>query len=322
MKGDDVSLLDYMVKNKLTDNEKTILTCDPKYGEGEVISYIPSDGIKVSYSDFWVKRPYQYAGEYDRTGMLEINYCLSGKYECEFKDQTVIYLSDGDFSVWSGKGEVVASDSSYKRYQGIAIYIDVVKAETSIRQVLRDKNIDLRSCIHETMSGKTSIIAKPGMKILHIFNELYDLPPKYILDYLRIKVAELLLLVYTGEFKYDESETRQYPRMLVQSAKGAKAYIEDHFPEHITIADLARRNCINSRKLMECFKYIYGMTIYECIQKTRMTKAGELLLATDFKVGDISALVGYENASKFAEMFQRHYALSPVQYRKEHNVKK
>ena len=110
--------------------------------------------------------------------------------------------------------------------------------------------------------------------------------------------------------------------MLVQSAKQSKAYIEDHFHEHITIADLAQQNCINSRKLMECFKYIYGMTINECIQKTRMTKAGELLLATDFKIGDISGLVGYENASKFAEMFQRHYALSPVQYRKEHKMKK
>jgi AraC-like DNA-binding protein len=317
-----IAMLPYMVKIKSKDDEKTILTCDPKYGDGEIISYTPVEGIGVFYSDYLMKAPYGYCGEYDRTNILEFNYCVSGKYETEYSDQTVNYLTDGDFSVWSGKGEVVASDSSFKRYKGITIYIDVVKAEASIRQMIRDEHIDLRTCINETLSGKTIIIFKPGVKVLHIFNELYDLPLKYILDYLRIKVAELLLLVYTGDFKYDESEARRYPRMLVQSVKGAKAYIENYFFEHITIADLAQRSCVNSRKLMECFKYIYGMTINECIQKTRMTKAGELLLTTDFKVGDISALVGYENASKFAEMFRRHYEISPARYRKEHEMKK
>ncbi len=315
-------MLPYMATIKLKDDEKTILTCNPKYGNGEIVSYTPSEGICVSYCEFFMKGPYQHLGEYNRRNTLEINYCLSGKYECEFKDQTVIYLSDGDFSVWSGKGEVVASDSSFKRYQGVTIYVDITEAEATLRQLLQDKHIDLHVCINETMSGKTSIVAKPGVKILHIFNELYDLPSKYISDYLRIKVAELLLLVYTGDFRYDESEARRYPRMLVQSAKEAKAYIEDHFYEHITIADLARQNCTNSHKLMECFKYIYGMTINECIQKTRMTKAGDLLLTTDFKIGDISGLVGYENASKFAEMFKRHYELSPVRYRKEYKMKK
>lgn len=315
-------MLPYMIKIKSEDDEKIVLVCDSQYGEGEIISYRPAEGISVSYCDFLMKGPYQYTGEYNRQNTLEINYCLRGKYECEFNDQTVIYLSDGDFSVWSGKGEVIASDSSFKRYQGITINIDILQAEAPIRQLIHDNRIDLYTCINVTMSGKTSIVAKPGLKILHIFNELYDLPEKYVPDYLRIKVAELLLLVYTGGFKYDESETKRYPRMLVQSAKGARAYIEDHFFEHIAIADLAQRNCINSRKLMECFKHIYGMTINECIQKTRMTRAGELLLTTDFKVGDISGLVGYENASKFAEMFQRHYNLSPVQYRKEHEMKK
>ena len=101
-----------------------------------------------------MKGPYQYSGEYNQRNTIEINYCLSGKYECEFKDQTVIYLSDGDFSVWSGKGEVIASDSSFKRYQGVTIYVDITAAEASLCKILRDERIDFYSCINETMSGK------------------------------------------------------------------------------------------------------------------------------------------------------------------------
>lgn len=314
--------MDYMISHKETVHEKSILYYDPKYADGRVEAYTPSEGIDVFYSDMLTKAPYSYRGEYDRANTLEINYCLSGKYECEFKDQTIIYLQDGDFSMWSGKGEVVASDSSYKRYQGITIYLDVEKAKKAIQPLLPGTPIDFGFLLHETLSGKTSIVAKPGEKILHIFNELYNLPNKYVLDYIRLKIAELFLLIYTGDFKYEENKDRYYPRTLVQSAKNARKYIDEHFYEHFTIADLARQCTVNSKKLMECFKYIYGMTINDCIQQARMVKAGELLLQTDFKVGEVASLVGYDSASKFTELFKRHYGLLPMKYRQTHGKKK
>lgn len=310
-------MLSYMIKSESNEDKKTIFICDPKYGEGKIISYTPAEGIGVFYSNTHMKGPYGYCGEYDLTNVLEINYCLSGKYEMEFSDHTVCFLTDGDFAIWSGKGDVVASDSSYKRYQGITICIDIIKSEAIIQQILRNTPIDLQTCVHKSMNGETSIVAKPGSKILHIFRELYDFPKKCVLDYLLLKISELLLLVYTNDFKCDTSKVVYYPLALVESAKGAKAYIEDHFFEHLTIAELARLGYVNSRKLTECFKYIYGMTINECLQKTRMTKASELLLSTDFKVSEIASAVGYDCAGRFTQMFKRHYALSPVQYRQE-----
>lgn len=313
-------MLKHMVDIKYKDNEKTIFSCNPKYGEGTIVSYELAEGIGVYYSDYIMNAPYGYCGEYDRINTLEFNYCISGKYEIEYSDQTVSYLTDGDFSVWSGKGNVVAADSSFKRYKGITIYIDVVKSENSLRQIIRDKDINIRTCVNKTLSGKTIIIGKPGVKILHIFNELYDLPSRYILDYIRIKVSELLLLVYTGDFNYDEFESKYYPLTLIHAIKKVKVYIEENYSEHLTISDLARFSYINKRKLMECFKYIYGMTINECIQKTRMTKARDLLLNSDYKIGEISPLVGYENASKFSEMFKRYYGLTPIKYKKENLI--
>lgn len=315
---------DYMTVLKSKDDEKMIYTCEPQYGTGDLTVYFPAKGIAVNYLEFLMKGAYDTSVccNFDCSNHLCINYCVTGKYETEFSDQTVIYLTDGDFSVWSGRGEVVACDSSYKKYKGISIVVDIDKSASTVHQLIQNRTIDLRTHLHSTLNGKTAIIAKPGAKVLHIFNEMYDLPSKYVPEYLRIKVAELLLLIYTGDFEYDDSEVRHYPRSVVQSAKGAKAYIEEHFSEHITIAELARRTAINSKKLMECFKFIYGMTINECLQRTRMTKAIELLVNTDFMVGDISALVGYESASKFAEMFQRHTGILPAQYRKEHHLRK
>lgn len=312
---------DHMKIVEKKDGEKVIFACNPRYGKGEIITYEPFDGIDVNYVDFHMNEPYTNIPEFDRTNTIEINYCLYGKYECEFKDQTVIYLCDGDFAVWSGKGDVVAADSSYKPYKGIAIRVNVERAASFIGQILKDKQIDLSICIHKTLSGKTSIIAKPGAKIQHIFDELYDLPSRYALDYIRIKVAELLLLVYSGGFTYEESGIKQYPRKYVQSAKDTRAYIEEHFSEHMTITSLAKQNCINASQLMECFKYIYGMTITDFLLHTRMAKASELLLKADIKVADISLLVGYANPSKFAEAFKRVYGATPIKYRNDNAPK-
>lgn len=274
--------MDYMISSRKEAGEKTILYYDPQYADGQVEAYSPADGIDVFYSDMLAKAPCSYRGEYDRANTLEINYCLSGKYECEFKDQTVIYLHDGDFAMWNGRGEVVASDASYKYYRGITIYLDIKKAKAAIQPLLPGSAIDVSTFLNETLSGKTGIVAKPGAKILHIFNELYDLPNNHVLDYIRLKIAELFLLIDTGDFKYEENKDQYYPRTLVQSVRNARKYIEEHFYERLTISDLARQCMVSCRKLMECFEYIYGMTINECIQQARMAKAG-VNNETDFK---------------------------------------
>lgn len=306
---------EYMQIITKKDQEKTFISCDPRYGNGTMILYEPSEGIQVYYADFLMNGPYRYQGEYDKTNTLDINYCLSGQYECEFADGSIMYICDGDFSLASGKGYIVQSDCSYKRYQGISIYVDVEKVKNSLRQIIRCETIDLHSLLCKNLSGKTCVIAKPGRKILHIFQELYRLPKKYQLDYIRIKIFELILLIYTGGFEYEESTVQNYTRNLVNAAKNTRKWIEFHYAERITIKEMARRNFVNANQLMQCFKYIYGMTINECLQTVRVTKAANFLVDSDLKVTDIAHAVGYASTSKFSQFFKRFYKISPLQFR-------
>lgn len=314
-------MLDYMVKNITKDGEKTVYECDSKYGDGGMISYDVCPGISIYYCDFHIHEPYDYKGAYNYQDLIEINYCLSGRYECEFSDQSVNYTTDGDFSFWSGRGEVVASDSSAKRYKGISVYILPEFAQDEINKIIITENIDLKEKVKETFSGKTSLIAKPGARIHHIFDELYDLPNKNKLDYIRIKIFELILLIYTDDFKYEESLIKYYPKKVIDAVKETKKYIDNHFSRYITISEMAKINAINSNQLMECFKYTYGMTLGEYIKKVRMAKAESLLVETDIKIADISLMVGYSNASKFSEAFKRIYGTSPIKYRKQSDIK-
>jgi AraC-like DNA-binding protein len=52
------------------------------------------------------------------------------------------------------------------------------------------------------------------------------------------------------------------------------------------------------------------------LREVRMQKAARLLLESSQSVGRIAAVVGYRDASRFAQHFRRRYGLSPRAYRR------
>ena len=68
--------------------------------------------------------------------------------------------------------------------------------------------------------------------------------------------------------------------------------------------------------LKKTFKQINGCTITEYIQQTRIGQAEFLLSNTDLSIAQIAKTVGYSNASRFAELFQRNIGILPGEYRK------
>lgn len=58
-------------------------------------------------------------------------------------------------------------------------------------------------------------------------------------------------------------------------------------------------------KLKDAFHARYGCTITQYIQGQRMERAEQLLANTDLPVGQIAQIVGYQNPSRFAQLFRR-----------------
>ncbi|MCI8713406.1 MAG: helix-turn-helix domain-containing protein [Ruminococcus sp.] len=56
--------------------------------------------------------------------------------------------------------------------------------------------------------------------------------------------------------------------------------------------------------------------MWEYIIKSRINVALQLLRYTDFSVGEISRLSGYENHNAFCRTFRQYMETSPTQYRK------
>ena len=83
------------------------------------------------------------------------------------------------------------------------------------------------------------------------------------------------------------------------------AYITAHCADRLPLERLARIGCMGVSKLKDAFHARYGCTITQYIQGQRMERAEQLLANTDLPVGQIAQIVGYQNPSRFAQLFRR-----------------
>lgn len=91
--------------------------------------------------------------------------------------------------------------------------------------------------------------------------------------------------------------------------------IEDAYAEPITLDDMARAAQVSKSYLLRLFHQHLGTTPYDHLLRYRITRAKELLAETDYRVGKIARLVGFNSESNFSYRFSRMTGQSPRAYR-------
>jgi two-component system response regulator YesN len=85
----------------------------------------------------------------------------------------------------------------------------------------------------------------------------------------------------------------------------------------LRLSEVARKVAFTSPgNLSRLFRRRYGLSFQGYLQKLRMDKAADLLVATRLPVGSIARRVGYRDFSRFGQYFKRRYHATPRQWRK------
>jgi two-component system response regulator YesN len=97
----------------------------------------------------------------------------------------------------------------------------------------------------------------------------------------------------------------------------AKEYVNTHFGEKITLEEMANILFLHHAYFSSMFKKETGQNFVDYINEVRVQKASELLKKTDYKIKDISSMVGFHSHSYFNKVFKKLTGVKPLLYRKQ-----
>lgn len=101
------------------------------------------------------------------------------------------------------------------------------------------------------------------------------------------------------------------------SVRNMMAFIERHYMERITLADIALSGACCKSKCALLFKKYLRDTPITYLTKLRLRKSLPTLLGSDKNIAAIAYEYGFGGASYYCETFKKYYGVSPLIYKKE-----
>ena len=99
--------------------------------------------------------------------------------------------------------------------------------------------------------------------------------------------------------------------------KKAVAYIDAHYAEDISIADIARESGYSESQFRRIFERVLAKSPSDYITTIRLNAARKLLTTTEKSVTDIAIEVGFFDQSHFTKAFKRERGTTPGRYRRQ-----
>jgi len=127
-------------------------------------------------------------------------------------------------------------------------------------------------------------------------------------------VTGYFLLCMSRLVKANLARTNEYDVCEVY-VKKACLYIEDHYPDSITVSDIAFHTGLDRTYLYRLFRQYAGCAPSKYLMNFRLEKAAEMLENHDLSIAEIAGCVGFCDTPHFYKAFSAKYGMPPKKYR-------
>ena len=255
--------------------------------------------------------------------VIEIAYCKSGRFECEYKSGYFTYIGEGDCAVGILEAQTEKPYFPLGYYTGCTLIIDLKKAGKVFQTGIACMSFDLPAMLKKLCPDNRCAVFKTPDILLRVFTELYNTSqslcysPDETKAYLQLKVLELLFLLQHYESQEQAAEHTYFSGAYIKKIKAIKADIIENRSINLRLKDLSHKYSISLTMMKDCFKAVYGKPIHAFQKEYKMQKAAQLLRDTAQSITDIAALIGYENPNKFSSAFKTMFGCPPREYRQQ-----
>ena len=99
-----------------------------------------------------------------------------------------------------------------------------------------------------------------------------------------------------------------------RNVEQAQRYIEDHYREKISLAQVAEQLVISQGYLSSIFKRQTGQNFTDYVNHVRVEKAKELISAHQYMMYEISDMLGFDTQYYFSTVFKKITGFTPKEY--------
>lgn len=286
-------------------------------GKGSIHLYPILDGVSAMLMQLEMQ---SYTEIRNEINVLEINFCVNGRFETSFSTRDHVLIKPGDMAISCYDGIHGAESESLfplGYYEGICLEVCPEAAQPWIEKNASAFGIDFDCLKQNLLDGRWYMYGHAGPRCEHIFRELYENASLWDMPILQLKTLELLMLL--SRIPRCQTETLYYSSKQAELARHLRDHLLTGCDAYVSLDRLAAEHGISVSHLQKLFKKFYGVPVYRYVKEYRLERAAVELVQTKRPITEIAQRAGYDNASKFTEAFKKRYGLTPSQYRAKRN---
>ena len=237
-------------------------------GNGEIHCFRIFDGVSVMLMQLEMG---SYTEIRTQVGVLEVNFCINGRFETSFSMRSHVLLKPGDMAISCYDGlHGTKSESHFPLgyYEGLCLEIDPAAAGHWIRLNAPAFPIDFTALKQNLLGSKWYMVGPAGPRCEHVFRELYESASYAERGFLQLKVLELMLLL--GRIPQERAADPYCSAEQTALAHHLRDHLLTNREGYVSLAQLAAEHAISVSHLQKLFKQTYGMPVYHYIKEYRL----------------------------------------------------
>ena len=282
-------------------------------GSGEIHYYRLFDGVGILLLRLEMET---YTEMRTQVGVLEVNFCINGRFETSFSMRDRVLLKPGDMAIscYDGvHGSISESRFPLGYYEGICLEVNSEAASGWIAQHAPAFHVDFSALKQTLLESKWYMVGSAGSRCEHVFRELYESAFYAERTYLQLKALELLMLL--DRIPQESGADAYFPSEQTELAHHLRDHLLTNREGYVSLAQLAAEHEMSVSHLQKLFKQVYGVPVYRYIKEYPLEQAAVELVRSRKPITEIAQRAGYDNASKFSESFKKRYGKTPSRYR-------
>lgn len=284
------------------------------YMEGRLLEF-NDESISIKYQEWNLFKPFKLSIQHD-SHLIKVQFEIEGNCHFESKNHYCIIIPSNHYQFIN-----IPNPQGHIAYNSSRKVLDIYMDQEFLFQLLGTQGYSEQQLKahfllkNYTFCRKATLITAQQQQLIQdLLHHQYQ--SDFAKQFIRIKAIELMITVFAGannqinQVKWNQSD--------IDNMMSLKEFLDQNYHQDLRIKTLCRQFGINEFKLKNCFKELFGDTVFVYIRRQKMKKAQELLRNPELEIKEIAYLTGFKYAHHFSKVYFDHYQIRPSEYRNKH----